>query len=260
MATDSWADGSSRQPNAGHRAVAPTSAQLDVRDLAALRDAVSAAAPDAIAHLAYRPPDHDVIITGTRNVAAVVAETGVRLVHLSTDVVFGGGPAPFVEDDERHPVGDYGRAKADMEDHLSATAPRSVWVRTSLLLADPDEQLAGRDLGQVELDVAGAVRDPSTFSFFIDEFRSPVRASEVAAAVLALAVDRTEVVGPLHVAGNRSMDRMELAQLVARRMGLDPSVLRAVTQAEAGVVGRRPARVVLDSSRATTLGLAPGDP
>ena len=57
-----------------------------------------------------------------------------------------------------------------------------------------------------------------------------------------------DVSGPLHVAGPDVVDRLELARLLARAQGADPSGLRG---GEGGP--DRPKACVLDSSRATAL-------
>jgi len=240
----------------GWEVVAPSSAELDVRDLAGLTDLVRSVRPDALVHLAYRRAERDIIVDGSRNVASVAATTGVRLVHLSTDMVFGGQEVPYVEADPPGPVGAYGIAKTAAEAAVSAAAPDAVLVRTSQLLGEPD------DLGQPQLDVVAAATGDQPFTFFTDEFRCPALAIDVARGVLALARDTAgragaaaAVSGPLHLAGPEALSRIELARRIARQLGLDPDRLVSASQADAGVAGTRPGRVVLDSSAAAALGL-----
>src|SRR5438067_9820477 len=82
---------------------------LDVRDEEAVRRALGGA--DAVVHTAYvqdGPEAWSTNVDGSRVVAR--AARGLRLVHLSTDVVFGGAKGvPYLEDDPLDPVTDYGR-------------------------------------------------------------------------------------------------------------------------------------------------------
>lgn len=229
--------------------VAPASRELDVRDQPAVAEAIQTARAAAVVHLAYRRSERDTIEHGSRAVAAAAEAARARLVHLSTDVVFGGRAQPYGESDEPHPIEDYGSAKAAAEAAVAAAAPGAVLVRTSLLLGDP------ADPGQPERDVRAALTGERDFTFFTDEVRCPARADDVAAGVLALAGAMREVAGPLHLAGPEALTRAELAARLAERMGLDPSGVRSATLAESGQAGRRPGRVVLDCSRADTLGL-----
>ncbi len=121
-------------------------------------------------------------------------------------------------------------------------------IRTSLLYGTAD-------LGHVQLDVQHALHaDHRTtpMTFFTDEYRSPVHAADVAAAVADLA-GRTDIIGPLNVAGPDAVSRADFARATAQWMGLDPNRLRTSTIAEAGLV--RPARIVLDTNKAESLGI-----
>jgi dTDP-4-dehydrorhamnose reductase len=236
---------------AGWDVVAPPSSRCDVRDAVAVLDAVRACRPAAVAHLAYRRDEADTIVDGSRNVARAAVAAGARLVHVSTDVVFGGRPEPYREDDEAAPTIDYGRHKLAAERAVAGVAPAAVIVRTSLLYGDE------RDTGPSEQLVRDACTGRHDVAFFVDEFRCPAHVADVAAAVLALA-ERPDVRGPLHVAGPRPMSRLAFAQLLAARLGEDPDRLRSSSVAASGLV--RPANVVLDSSWAAAMGITVRDP
>ena len=92
--------------------------------------------------------------------------------------------------------------------------------------------------------------------FFTDEFRCPIHAGDVAAAVIRLLTDLRDVAGPLHVAGPEALSRADLAVRYARHLGLDERAVPVASAAELGLAGSRPLRVLLDSSYARGLGLA----
>jgi dTDP-4-dehydrorhamnose reductase len=93
------------------------------------------------------------------------------------------------------------------------------------------------------IEAADGVRE---MTFFTDEVRCPIAVSDLAAAVLELAV--LDVAGPLHVAGADALTRHEFAQLVCARHGRDPAALRGAPGGP-----ERPKRIVLDCSRARAL-------
>jgi dTDP-4-dehydrorhamnose reductase len=183
-------------------------ATADVRDASAVAAALDTTQPDAVIHTAYiqdGPDARSTNVDGSAVVATAAAERGLRLVHISTDVVFSGRLGrPIREDDPVDPITDYGRTKADAEAAVAAAHPGAVIVRTSLIYggAEPSRQ------EQLALDPA--------LTFYEDEIRCPIAAPDLAAAVLELAA-RPEIHGPLHVAGPDAVSRFEFAQLVARR-------------------------------------------
>lgn len=230
--------------------VAPTSAELDLRDGDAVAAAIAAAAPTAIVHTAYRQQERAAIVDATRHVAEAARQAGSRLVHVSSDALFAGRPEPYTEADAPTPVHDYGRWKAEAERIVFATCPDAVVVRTSLLFAhdewSPQEQL-----------VLDAIEGRADVAFFTDEVRSPVMADDLAAALIRL-TEPGAPTGVLHLAGPVAVNRADLAVALARRHGWDESRLRFATIADAGL--SRPARVVIDSSLAASYGLAVGGP
>jgi dTDP-4-dehydrorhamnose reductase len=226
-----------RARSAGWQVTAPTSRELDVRDGAAVADALAAARPDAVVHTAYRLSGPDQWSTNVDGAAAVAAAAReLRLLHLSTDVVFDGEKgSPYREEDLPAPVHDYGRTKAEAERLVAAAHPRALLVRTSLIYGGAEPSPHERRALEEELE------------FFTDEIRSPVHVADLADALLELAA--LDTAGPLHVAGADDVSRYEFARLVVAAHGGDPDRVRS---GESGGVGR-PRNCALDSSRAQAL-------
>jgi dTDP-4-dehydrorhamnose reductase len=213
----------------------PGAHRLDVRDEGAVRAAIGAEGPDVVVHTAYSYGDEGVTVDGARVVAEAAAHAGARLIHLSSDLVFGGSRGrPLTEDDPPDPLPGYGEWKARAEDRVAEAHPGALLVRTSLIYGE--ERISDHE--RAALDAA--------MTFFIDEFRNPVEVGDLAKAILELA--QTDISGPLHVAGADAVDRLELARLFARRRGHNPDELR-------GGPGSpdRPKDCRLDSSRARAL-------
>lgn len=226
--------------------IAPGSRALDIRQRDRVIDEITEWKPKCIVHLAYRNDDRRTIVDGSRNVAEAAAACGARLIHLSTDVVFAGRVAPYVESDPTFAITEYGTWKAEAELAVAAACPSAVLVRTSLMYATDS-------LAPMQLDVQRALRGESSMSFFTDEFRCPAHAADVAAACGALA-SMPHVTGPLHVAGPQVLDRVEIATEIARWLGLNPARIRAASLADSGLV--RPSRIALDVTKAAGLGIS----
>lgn len=74
---------------------------------------------------------------GVANIAKVARERGVKLIHISTDFVFGGDnerTTPYHEQETPSPINVYGKTKAEGEAE-ALTAPGAIVLRTSWLYA-----------------------------------------------------------------------------------------------------------------------------
>jgi dTDP-4-dehydrorhamnose reductase len=212
---------------------------VDVRDAAAVGAALDAERPDAVVHTAYvqgGPEERSVNVDGAAVVARAAAARGLRLVHLSSDLVFGGDLGrPVREDDALAPMTAYGATKADGERAVAAAHPAAVLVRTSLIYGGAQPS----DHERRALDGA--------MTFYADEIRCPVAAPDLAAAVVELAT-RPDIAGPLHVAGADAVSRLEFARLVVAANGRDPKGVRGGRRPPG-----RPGDITLDCSRAASL-------
>jgi dTDP-4-dehydrorhamnose reductase len=170
-------------------------------------------------------------------VARLCRERGIRLVGLSTDLVFGGERALCRESDAPRPLSVYGRTKRRGEEALLAAFPDAAVARVALVV--------GRGhgpRGTASESVAWALRAGRPARLYADEFRSPVDAASVGEALLRL------IRAP--AAGAERISRLDLGRRVARVLGLPEQLLVPARQADHPGPDPRPADVSLDVSRA----------
>ncbi len=185
--------------------------------------------------------------------AAWAKANAARLVHVSTDLVFGRADAPrggFREDAEPAPVSVYGETKLAGERAVLAACPTAVVARLPLLYGDS----AGRGLGASD-SLLGAVERDEVPQLFVDEFRTPLEVTNAARALVELCDH--DVRGVLHVAGPERVSRHGLGLAVLEAMGLPRAEaeahVRAVEQASVDAGAPRPRDVSLDARKAARL-------
>jgi len=212
---------------------------LDVRDESAVGSALDEARPDAVIHTAYvqgGDEERSVNVDGAAAVARAAAARRIRLVHLSSDVIFTGDLGrPLREDDPPAPMTAYGATKAEAETVVVAADHSAVLVRTSLIYGGHEPSNHER-----------RALDPA-MTFYDDEIRCPIAAADLAAAVVELAA-LPDVRGPLNVAGADAVSRLELARLVVAAHGGDPAAVPGGPHPPG-----RPGDCTLDCSRARSL-------
>ncbi len=186
-------------------------------------------------------------------IAMWAREHGARLVFVSTDLVFGGVPAPmrgWSEDASVAPVSRYGDSKAAGEAAVAAYSADAVVARLPLLFGDSFD----RALGASDSLLAALARGERPL-LFEDEWRTPLDVTDAADALLELAANSFR--GVLHVAGPERVDRVRLAVLVLRARGFNEIEARAKisqgTRASLGMDSTRPADVALDTTLARKL-------
>jgi dTDP-4-dehydrorhamnose reductase len=235
-------------PPPGPRAV---SANFD--DDAALGRVLDAERPDAVVHAAVlgrveQCQDGPALARATNvrlpaAVARACRERGLRLVALSTDMVFAGDRAPLREADPPGPLSVYGRTKLEGERAVLETLPEAAIARVALVY--------GRGhgaRGTSSESVAWALAAGRTATLFTDEFRTPVDGASVADAVGRIL--RRGGSGLYHLGGPERLSRYELGARVARLLGLDATGLVPVRQADVPAPEPRPRDVSLDCDRA----------
>jgi dTDP-4-dehydrorhamnose reductase len=217
--------------------------QLDVRDRSSVERLVREVRPSAIVHAAFvygGPELWSVTAEGAGVVAAVAAEHGARLVHVSSDVVFdGSSDRRYREDDALGAVTPYAAAKVAAESLVATAHPDAAIARSALVVggagSNPQQQL-----------VLEALAGAGT-TFFTDIVRTPVGVTDLSHALLELA--SMDFAGPIHLGGDDEMTRAELAAAIARALGRSPHELR--TGNAPPEVG--PRCVPLDSSLAASV-------
>jgi dTDP-4-dehydrorhamnose reductase len=189
---------------------------------------------------------------GVRLLALACAAAGVKLVHVSTDYVFGLDAArtePFTEADAPGPVSAYGLSKLVGEYAVRAASPAHLVVRTCGLYGVWGSGGKGGNFVETMLRVAGQGKPLKVVN---DQRCTPSYTADVAEAVAGLI--RVGASGLYHVTNARSCTWYEFASEIFRRAGVTAD-LTPITSAQFGAPARRPPFSVLSNAKLTAAGV-----
>lgn len=232
----------------------------DLTDYQASKALLDAHKPDIVVHTAAaRDPNFceenpresgRINRDATAELAGLCADRGIRFVFTSTDLVFDGREAPYAETDGVNPLGAYGEQKVEAEVLVGERWPEAVICRLPLLFGATGPETSNFGAGFLAKARLGKVG-----RLFVDEFRTPLSARDVAAGIVCLV--RSSHTGVVHLAGGERVSRFEFGKAICEAFLIQPAPILETKQADVPMAAPRPADVSLQIERARQLGFEP---
>lgn len=190
--------------------------------------------------------------TGARNVAAACHEAGARMMHVSTDYVFGyGATRPYVETDLPQPLSAYGASKLAGEHLIAAECPNHIIVRTAAIYGEAECRAKGGD-NFVRLMLRLAATKPEV-KVVTDEFTTPTYTLALAGQMRVLATKGEQ--GLYHATCQGACSWYEFAEAIFEETNTGVKMVKA-TSADFQSEVKRPSYSVLENKRAEAQGLS----
>lgn len=235
---------------------------VHVRDRDAVTDTIQRNEPDIVINCAAyhnvaeceRDPENafGVNATGVRYLAESCAAHGVKLIHISTDYVFGNAPGnkpfqdPINESMETNPVNVYGASKLAGENVIRASQCEHVIIRTAALYGHHPCKAKG-GLNFVDT-IHQRTLSKSRIRVVNDEFTTPTFTRDLAAQIRLILEDC--MAGTIHATCNGECSWFDFATACLELAGVDAQVEPAtVAEMSAPNSVRRPSYSVLDNAR-----------
>ncbi len=247
--------GSDLVPLLGDRAISFGHADIEITDPVRVAAALGAARPThvincAAYNLVDRAEDepavaHRVNASGPQHLADYCAQSGIVLMHVSTDYVFGQDLArrtPLCETDPTGPVSVYGASKLAGELAVSSRCSQHFIVRTCGLYG----HRAARGKGNFVETMLRLGRERPELRIVADQRCTPTSTADLAAALVSLI--ETNAFGTYHATNEGDCSWFEFAREIFRLADLSVNVIPN-TAAEYAAKARRPDYSVLDSTK-----------
>lgn len=195
-------------------------------------------------------------VEGVENLLSQTVPRGVRLVHLSCDLVFSGkdGRGGYVETDPTDPVTVYGKTMAIAEDVVIAADPTACILRISLPMGVSFSGHAGA------IDwIESRFEKSRPATLYYDEIRTPTYTDCLNRLYERMLCN--ELSGIFHAGAPRRLSLYQIAQIINRVGGYDPNCLMGTPRADAGPIPPRAGNVCMDCTKLIhALGFDPFDP
>lgn len=235
-------------------------AELDLLDPAQVAAALDSYAPRVVINCAvFQPVDRcesepeqafALNATAAGRLAAACRSVGARLVHVSTDYVFGGGRRKaYAEDDLPAPRNIYAASKLAGEHLVLAASETHMVARTSAVFG---QARSGHGTAPfIERMLERALAGQAT-QVVADQYVSPTYAADLARGLWGLI--GCGGAGTFHVAGGGAASWFELACVAFEAAGAREHLL-PTTAAEFGAPAKRADFTALENARLVALGL-----
>ena len=189
--------------------------------------------------------------TAVRHLAAVCQACEARLIHISTDYVFGrGGTRPYTETDPPAPLNIYAASKLAGEHLIAAECENHVIVRSSGLYgAAPCRAKGGRNFVRMMLHLAQTRPEVKVVT---DEILTPTYTVPLAQQIRVIA-EQAEP-GLYHATCNGACSWYEFAQAIFEETGAEVALLEATGDDFPSPV-KRPDYSVLENAHLRAQGL-----
>lgn len=173
------------------------------------------------------------------------------LIFLSTDQVYDGSHAFWLEEDPTEPINAYGRSKLEAEREIRTRWQRHVILRSSIIYG-PGLPIK-RSLFLQFADEALRSKQPTIF--FEDEWRCPIYVQDIVEICRRL-VDRSIggrcPYGTFNMGGPQRLSRVDMARYLANYRGWDPLNIVPVPRDSVVRSTRSPADISMDSTALAT--------
>jgi dTDP-4-dehydrorhamnose reductase len=174
------------------------------------------------------------------NMALVCAETGTKLIHISTDYVFDGtSEIPYTEESPVNPVNAYGESKLRGEQKCIHFNRDSIIIRTAWLYS-----AFGNNFVKTMLRL---MKDKPAISVVNDQVGAPTYARDLARCILDIVVDHWEP-GIYHYSNKGRISWYDFAVAIKELSGSECKV-NPISSAQYPTPAKRPSFSLLDTRK-----------
>lgn len=239
-------------------------AELDITNLEAVKKFVKESKPEVIincaAYTAVDKAEEDLELArkinadGPKNLAIAAKENDCKLVHISTDYVFGGKlplEETYKENDPKAPETVYGVTKLEGEENIEENMEAYYIFRTAWLYGDGNNFV--RTMTKVALGKKDLPQEERFVTVVADQYGSPTYAVDLAQYIYE-ALEKEIPYGIYHATNDGFTTWYEFTKEIYKILGIECEV-RPVTTEEFPRPAKRPANSKLSKEKLKKAGI-----
>lgn len=175
--------------------------------------------------------------------AAYVARSGARLLHISTDAVFDGQRGNYLEEDTPNPINTYARTKLAGEIAVAEANPQAIIARVNLY----GWSLTGkRSLAEFFYNNLSAGKQVMGFT---DVYFCPLLANNLGNFLMKML--EKELSGLFHVVSRECITKYDFGVRLARKFGFPPRLIQPQSVAQGELAAVRSPNLTLRTDKIT---------
>jgi dTDP-4-dehydrorhamnose reductase len=165
------------------------------------------------------------------HLAKITRNTGIRLVHISTDAVFDGKRGQYTEQDLPAPLGVYARTKLEAEEAVLATNPDALVARVNFYGWSLSGQRSLAEWFFNNLSNGMPVKG------FTDVLFCPLLVNDLVEILVNMSI--LELKGIYHVVSSECISKYAFGLEIARHFGLNEKLIQPTSVVEGGLIAAR---------------------
>lgn len=209
---------------------------LDLNDPNELKEVLSLYRPNVVLNasgvigfkLCENNPKHaeQINLGAVKNILDNLHENQI-FVQYSTNAVFGHGEGNYKENDKKVPQNIYGKTKSDAEDYALTKHENSIIIRTCDVFGEYRYSKRNDRLLHV---ICKTLASGNSFDAYENIYSTPTYICDIPKVTHELLDKKFK--GVIHVAGKDVLSRFEFVQYLARKKGLDVTLINKTIQAD----------------------------
>tara|TARA_B110000467_G_C18325238_1_gene488452 strand:+ start:1611 stop:2468 length:858 start_codon:yes stop_codon:yes gene_type:complete len=175
---------------------------------------------------------------GAENIAKIVSKYSKRLIHISTDSVFDGKKGNYLENDNPHPINEYGKSKKLGEQFVKDISNNYIIVRTNFYGNNKEEKFLFNWILQ-------NLKQNKKFNGFTNVFFNPLEIGNLSNSLLELS--ELDYTGLLHIGSDKTYSKYNFAKIIAEKLGYDSDLIIESNLEQIELTAKRPKNTSLNN-------------